>query len=121
MLTELNIKHCSAIEELSCYNNALLAALDFSDCVVLETLDCYSMPIEKLDLSNNPLLTTLKCYSTLIERLDVSCCPLITSLDCSPNDNLTTLYMAEGQIIGGINNNRNNNYIPETTEIVYKE
>jgi hypothetical protein len=120
MLTELNIKHCSAVEKLSCYNNAHLAALDISDCVVLETLDCYSMPIEKLDLSNNPLLTTLKCYSTLIERLDVSYCPLITSLDCSPNDNLTTLYMAEGQTIAYINNNRKTEYIPETTEIVYK-
>jgi hypothetical protein len=43
------------------------------------------------------------------------------SLDCSPNENLTTLYMAEGQTIGRINNNRDNSYIPETTEIVYKE
>ena len=120
-LTSLNLKFCPAITGLKCYNNALLAAFDISDCVVLETLDCYSMPIEKLDLSNNPLLTTLKCYSTLIERLDVSCCPLLKSLDCSPNDNLTTLYMAEGQTIGGINNNRKTEYIPETTEIVYKE
>ena len=119
MLTELNIKHCSAIEELSCYNNALLAALDFSDCVALDTLNCYSTPIEKLDLSNNTLLTTLKCYSTLIETLDVSCCPMLTYLICSPNEHLTTLYMAEGQTISRINDNRDNSYIPETTEIVY--
>lgn len=119
-LTSLNLKFCPAITGLTCYGNSKLSVLDVSDCVVLETLDCYSMPIEKLDLSNNPLLTTLKCYSTLIERLDVSCCPLLKSLDCSPNDNLTTLYMAEGQTIAYINDSRKTEYIPEATEIVYK-
>lgn len=119
-LESLNLKFCSTITGLTCYGNSKLSVLDVSDCVVLDTLDCYSTPIEKLDLSNNPLLRILNCYSTQIEKLDVSYCPLITNLDCSPNDNLTTLYMAEGQTINGINNNRNNSYIPETTEIVYK-
>jgi hypothetical protein len=94
--------------------------LDLSNNPLLTTLKCHSTLIERLDVSCCPLLTTLHCYSTLIERLDVSYCPLITSLDCSPNDNLTTLYMAEGQTIAYINNNRKTEYIPETTEIVYK-
>lgn len=140
MLAELNIKHCSAIEELTCYNNALLSALDISDCTALGKLSCYSTSIDELDLSYAPLLTTLDCSSTQIERLDVSFCPLLTtlncnstliesldvsgclkliSLDCSPNEHLTTLYMAEGQTISYINPNRNNSYIPDATEIVY--
>lgn len=118
-LTSLNLKFCPAITGLTCYNNSSLAVLDISDCVALDTLNCYSTPIEKLDLSNNTLLTTLKCYSTLVETLDVSCCPLMKSLDCSPNDNLTTLYMAEGQTISYINSNRQNSYVPDATEIVY--
>ena len=102
-----------------------LEALDCSSCVSLELLHCYKNKLQSLNLSNCPMLIYIDCADNLLTTLDVSETGLNKSsypspLDCAPMPTLENVYLKEGWTINGINYNRNQWYIPETTQILYK-
>ena len=77
-------------------------------------------------MSNNTALTDLRCYYNQLTSLDVSNNTALEYLDCSPmNDSqghnlLGALYIASGQSIPNVTENRSTNYIPAETQIVVK-
>ncbi len=83
------IEYCTALTELSCYQNQLIA-LDVSKNTRLETLYCYYNHLTSLDVSGCPALKTLYCYDNYLTALNISGCPALTILACS-NNRLTTL------------------------------
>lgn len=103
-----------------------LETLDCSGCVSLEHLDCDKNKLQSLNVSNCPMLEYIDCAGNLLITLDVSETNLNKSssgypLDCAPMPTLETLYLKTGwNWIKGINLNRNANYIPETTQILYR-
>ena len=103
-----------------------LESLDCSGCVSLEHLDCDKNKLQSLNLTNCPMLKSIDCADNLLTTIDVSETGLNKSdntypLDCAPMSTLETVYLKEGwNWIKGINFNRNTNYIPEMTQILYK-
>lgn len=104
-----------------------LETLDCSGCVSLETLRCDKNKLQSLKLSNCPMLESIDCADNLLTVLDVSETGLdkydsyLSPLDCAPMPTLETVFLKKGwHRIEGIDLNRNTNYIPETTQILYK-
>jgi len=110
--SELNLKNCSKLEELSAAFGVLIGGLDLSDCVSLKklsvgyceqlySLDVTNCPeleilscgnnhdITSLDVTHNTKLKELYCQTTGISSLDVSHCPELTALECG--DQMTAL------------------------------
>ena len=124
-LTSLDVSNNTALTRLECYSNQL-TSLDVSNNTALQTLLCYSNQLSSLDVSNNTALTDLRCYYNQLTSLDVSNNTALEYLDCSPmNDSqghnlLGALYIASGQSIPNVTENRSTNYIPAETQIVVK-
>lgn len=102
-----------------------LEVLDCSGCVSLDYLNCYKNKLQSLNLTNCPMLTYIDCADNLLTTLDVSETGLNKSsysspLDCAPMPTLETVYLKESWTINRINYNRDQWYIPETTQILYK-
>ncbi len=124
-LTTLDLSGCSALTWLQCFNNQL-TTLDVSKNTTLIYLECSDNQLTTLDVSNNTALTYLGCGSNQLTTLDVSKTHLGYStasypLDCSPMSTLQTLYLKTGWEIKYINVDRSISYIPEQTEILYKD
>ena len=90
-----------------------------------EKISLDSSELQSLNLSNCPMLIYIDCADNLLTTLDVSETGLNKSsypspLDCAPMPTLENVYLKEGWTINGINYNRNQWYIPETTQILYK-
>jgi Leucine-rich repeat (LRR) protein len=108
-----------------------ISALDVSKNTKLKDLVCTSTDITSLDLSQNTDLELLDCRWNNIVTLNVSKNLHLgegyygdkTSLYCNQNEDsnginlLQTLYIAEGQVIPFINDNRSDEHIPPTTSV----
>ena len=122
-LSRIDVSELTSLTKLFCTDNKQLIELDLSNNTALTELYCVRNQLSELDLSNCPALTSLQCEFNFITVLDVSHNPLLSYLRCSPmtdsngNNLLTTLYIAEGQIIPGITENRNNFRFPAETDI----
>lgn len=70
-LTRLDLSACSALEELSCFEDSI-KTLDVTDKPALTKLVCYRCDLKELNVTNNPKLTYLECYGNQLSSLDVS-------------------------------------------------
>jgi len=117
LLTSLDVSNCTALESLCCWLN-LLTSLDVSKNTALESLNCRSNLLTSLDVSKNPALERLYCSENQLTSLDVSKNTALEDMDCSPMPTLSTLYVAQGQTIPGVTEDRNPYDIPSATKIV---
>ena len=120
-LTSLDVSTITALTFLYCGGNQL-TSLDVSKSPALTGLYCYNNQLTSLDVSKNTALTGLGCSDNQLTSLDVSKNTALTQLDCSPMDvdgvnQLTTLYISQGQEIPNVTSNRSVDYIPAETEI----
>lgn len=95
LLTALDLSKNTALEELNCSDNQL-TSLDVSGCAALTRLFCYDNHLTSLDISNNTALTTLECDGNQLTTLDVSNNTALTGLLCYDNQ-LETLIISESQ------------------------
>ena len=131
-LTSLDVSKNTDLRNLYCYS-CLLSSLDLSKNTLLQTLECEYNQLTSLDVSNNPELIYLYCYNNQLSSLDLSknaalrflYCNnnLLTELDlsenlnlyylqCRNNNDLSTIYLSEGQTISRL-------YKPDATVVVY--
>lgn len=107
------------LELLYCASNKRLNSLDVTSNVKLRVLDVYNCSLSSIDVSNNPYLKQLECQHNKITELDLSNNKQMVILWCNPMNNesgnniLSTIYLANGQVIESIQK-------PEGTNIVYK-
>lgn len=124
-LSTLNVSGCTALWLMRVWDNQL-SSLDVSSNTALQQLICNGNQLTSLDLSKNTALSFLNCYSNLLTSLDVSKNSVLESLGCYPMKDqdganlLQYLYIADGQSISGITENRSSRHIPEETQIVIK-
>jgi len=119
-LTSLDLSKNTALEYLDCLTNQL-TSLDVSKNTALEYLDCATNQITSLDVSNNTALEFLYCDNNQLTSLDVSKNTALEVLYCAPMSTLSTLYVASGQSIYGVTQDRDPYHIPSATEIVVIE
>ena len=122
-LTTLDVSNNAALTNLWCNNNQL-TTLDLSNNTALTLLICYNNQLTALDVSNNTALTELRCYLNQFTTLDVSKTNLGNSTEpyplwCAPMETLQTLYLKTGWEINAITPNRDSQYIPGQTQIVF--
>lgn len=121
-LSSLNVSAKTAMTYLDCMNNQL-TTIDISGSTALTDLLCNDNKLCSLDISTNTELEMLYCYGNLLSSLNVSTNLKLESLKCSPmndaqdNNLLGYLYIAKGQTIPGVTENRSTNRIPEATII----
>ena len=135
-LTSLDVSHNPALRVLSINGNQL-GTIDLSANKELEELACWNCGLTTLDLTNNTKLTWIRCWENQIRTLDLSHNPQVgkkntgnpnsNGLWCSPmNDSsgknlLDVLYVAPGQVIPNVTENRSDKCIPSGTRIVVKQ
>ena len=118
---DVDVSHCPYLEEL--YVGGIARTLSDLSCnPELRTLMDIGNGFTERDLSILPKLTSYHGHNNRYRTLDVSGNPDLTYLNVSPMDNdmLETLYIAPGQIIPGVTENRSEEFIPNNTKIVEK-
>lgn len=118
---DVDVSHCPYLEELFVGGIArTLSDLSFNP--ELRTLMDIGNGFTERDLSILPKLTGYYGHRNRYRTLDVSGNPDLTYLNVSPMDNdmLETLYIAPGQKIPGVTENRSEEFIPNNTKIVEK-
>ena len=116
-LTTLQLSNLPQLAYLSCEGNEL-ESIDLSTLPCLDFLDCSDNKISVLDLSQTSL-SSLFCYHNQMVSLDVSHLSgenLV--LYCSPMPTLQYLYIAQGQRIPCVTENRSESNIPAHTTIL---
>ena len=83
-LTQLDLSHSAALEELECGEN-LLTQLDLSFVPRLKVLEVGSNALAELDLSFVPNLINLVCSENMIRKLPLALVPQLQELWCSGN------------------------------------
>ena len=119
----------SGMPDLECLlvHGCLRSISPLSNNPLLKTLWIGWNGLKTLDVSDNALLEDLQCQCNCLRSLDVSSNLKLKTLDCSPMDDsggnnlLDYLYMATGQAIQGITDNRSAEFIPAGTQIVIPE
>ncbi len=133
-LSVLDVTHNPKLRELA-FNGNQLESIDLSANPDLEEIACWDCGLQTLDLSHNPKLTWVRCWGNYLTTLDVSKNLLLGQREVSisyASDNglycvqrndengdnlLRTLYIAEGQVIPFVTENRSEEHIPATTSI----
>lgn len=133
-LVNLDVTCNSKLRELA-FNGNNIGSIDLSLNTNLEELACWESGLFSLDLSKNPKLTWLRCWNNYLTSLDVSHNLLLgyrevsdqdeneNGLYCCQLDNedgvnyLQTLYIADGQVIPFVTENRSEEHIPASTVI----
>ena len=118
---DVDVSHCPYLEEL--YVGGIARTLSDLSCnPELRTLMDIGNGFTERDLSILPKLTSYHGHNNRYRTLDVSGNPDLTYLNVSPMDNdmLETLYIAPGQKIPGVTENRSEEFIPNNTKIVEK-
>lgn len=133
-LSVLDVTHNPKLRELA-FNGNQLESIDLSANPELEEIACWDCGLQTLDLSHNPKLTWVRCWGNYLTTLDVSKNLLLGQREVSisyASDNglycvqrndengdnlLRTLYIAEGQVIPFVTENRSEEHIPATTSI----
>lgn len=101
-----------SLEWLNC-RNCGLTSLDLSDCTRLQYLDCSKNYLPSLDVSNNLLLG----QAVHVDEAGLYC---VQTTDYFGNNLLKTLYIADGQVIPFVTENRSEEHIPAETNIITK-
>ena len=127
--TSLNLSNNPELVYLDC-SNSQVGDLDLSANPKLKALLCCETNLSTLDLSHNPALEMIDCRWNNITSLNVSSNLHLgegiwsgrQSLYCvqresEGNNLLTTLYIAENQVIPFVTENRSGEHIPATTVI----
>lgn len=84
-LTVVDAHGCTGLKELQIYNSPVLAKLDVSGCISLETLYCASCQLTELNLDGCTSLSYLNCYANQLAALDLSDCAALEGLNCANN------------------------------------
>ncbi len=118
---DVDVSHCPNLEELNVSNSARTIS-DFSYNPELRVLYIKCCDISNIDLSALSKLRFFDGSEGGFRSVDVSANPELSYLDLSPmeNDLLETLYIAPGQRIPGVTENRSEEFIPSYTKIVEK-
>ena len=95
-----------------------IQTIDLSHNTRLEYFHFYDSSLTSVDLSFNRNLKEIKGWNSLLTELDVSMLPKLKDFDCAPMGSLQRLYVAQGQEIPNVTENRNTDYIPDETDIV---
>lgn len=124
-LSELDVSKNTALRHLSCNSNNL-SKLDVTHNTTLYDLKCRNNNLYELDVTHNTVLETLWCSGNNISELDMSKTNLVNStytipLDCAPMPSLKKLYLKTGWEIEYIYPESDDDYIPSTTEILFKD
>ncbi len=89
----LNVRGCTALEDLRCFYNGLDSITGLADCTAMTYLDCENGRISDLSaVSGMTNLETLLCGSNQLTSLDVSGKHQLSELTVRNNPLLTTLY-----------------------------
>lgn len=131
-ITSLDVTHNTNLKYLA-FNDNEIESIDLSANTELEELACWNCGLTGLDLTNNTKLTWLRCWSNQIQALNLShnlslgtrntgndnenglwCSPMN---DASGNNILDVLYIADGQVIPYVTENRSDDRIPAETRI----
>ena len=118
---DVDVSNCPYLEEL--YVGGIARTLSDLSCnPELRTLMDIGNGFTERDLSILPKLTSYHGHNNRYRTLDVSANPELCYLDLSPmvDDLLETLYIAPGQRIPGVTENRSEELIPSYTKIVEK-
>ena len=124
LLISLDVLNNTALIDLDCSYNQLTSLLTNNDAMTW--LSCQFNQLTTLDVSHDTSLIYLYCRNNQLTSLDVSYNPALTNLICSPmNDNLDnnllgTLFIASGQSIQNVTENRSILHIPSETQIFVK-
>lgn len=118
-ITHLDVSRNPYLEELH-FNDTFVSSIDVSQNPRLKKISCWNTLLTQLDVKNNPQLESLECWDLDIVSLDVSANPKLTLFDCSPSSTLEVVYVARGQVIPGVTENRTGEYIPDHCAIVEK-
>lgn len=124
-LTSLDVSKNTALTNFHCDSNQL-TSLDVSNNTALVALLCKNNQLSSIDLSSNTALIIIWCSGNQLTSLDVSNNTALTNLMCSPmndysgNNLLGALYIAPGQSIPYVTENRLTSFIPAETEIIVK-
>lgn len=118
-MTDLDVSRNPYLEELH-FNDTFVSSIDISQNPRLKKISCWNTLLTQLDVKNNPQLESLECWDLAIISLDVSANPKLTLFDCSPSSSLEVVYVAKGQIIPGVTENRTGEYVPDHCVIVEK-
>ena len=126
-LTEEDVTQNTALTDLSCSLNQL-TKLNVTHNPALEILHCQNNRLTTLEVTQNTALTYLYCWSNYLATLDVSKTNLGNSTNdypllCSPMDGsgLETLYLKTSWEIPGIYPERDDDYVPANTKILFKD
>lgn len=118
---DVDVSHCPYLEELIVAHTArTLSELSYNPELMNLSVKCCDF--SSIDLS---ALTHLRFFDGSeghLRSVDVSANPELTYLDLSPmtENLLETLYIAPGQKIPGVTENRSEEFIPAYTQIVEK-
>ena len=85
----------------------------------LNNIQVMNNHLKELDLDKTPMLEVLNASFNYLRTVDVSRNPYLRELCLSPmeNDMLDTLYIAPGQVIPGVTEDRSTEFIPARTVI----
>ena len=104
------------------YDSGKLKELGFTEAPKLELLTVDGNQLSELDLSNFPELKSLSCDYNNLTTLDLSANPKLEMVSLHNNPMLKEVWLKKGQVIDGINVNRDNYYkIDAHVEIKYKD
>lgn len=118
---DVDVSHCPYLEELIVsYTAKTLSDLSYNPELRKLSLKCCDF--STIDLSSLANLRYFDGSEGHLLSVDVSANPELYFLDLSPmtDDLLETLYIAPGQVIPGVTENRSTEFIPERTRIVEK-
>ncbi len=111
-LTDLDVSMLKRVVLMNVGHNEL-TRLDVRGLDALDELHCEEGPIREL-LLDNKSLRYIDCHDTKVETLDLSKCPKMNILDCHDCPDLTTIYLAKGQVLGTLRRD-------PTAKIVYRD
>ena len=100
-LSNFDIYNCTALQNLSCFNNPHLSAIyNLESCTALIHLDCEDCAITELPgVANMTNLQTLWACNNQLTSLNVSNLSQLKKLNVSGNTSLTGLYCSECNLI----------------------
>ena len=114
----LDVSGCTALENISCYNNALtsldvsgctslmnitcgdnvLTSLNVSECTALIGINCTNNALTSLDVSGRTEMIYLLCENNALTSLDVSDLSKLRYLECETNS-LTSLDVSDLEML----------------------
>ena len=84
-LSSLDVRGCTALQELDCCYNNQLTALYVQGCTALQRLDCYNNQLSSLDVRGCTALQELHCDSNQLAALNVQGLTDLRFLSCTRN------------------------------------